>query len=87
MNNNTIWINNLDKLVNEYNNSHHRSIKLKPIDASKKSNENIVRNNLYNFKNTNKKPKFSINDRVRVSLLKILLKNLTHQINLKKFLL
>ena len=70
LNNNTIWINDLDKLVNEYNNSYHRSIKMKPIDSSKKSNENIVRNNLYNFKITNKKPKFSIGDRVRVSLLK-----------------
>ena len=70
LNNNTIWINDLDKLVNEYNNSYHRSIKIKPIDASLKSNENIVRNNLYNFKITNKKPKFSIGDKVRISLLK-----------------
>ena len=70
LNNNTIWINDLDKLVNEYNNSYHRSIKMKPIDASKKSNENYVRNNLYNFKYTNKKPKFSIGDKVRISLLK-----------------
>ena len=43
---------------------------MSPINASKKSNENIVRNNLYNFKITNKKLKFSINDKVRVSLLK-----------------
>ena len=70
MNNNTIWINDLNKLVNEYNNSYHRSIKTKPILASKKLNEDIVRNNLYNFKIANKKPKFSIGDRVRVSLLK-----------------
>ena len=35
LNNNTIWINDLDKLVNKYNNSYHRSIKLKPIYASK----------------------------------------------------
>ena len=70
MNNDTIWINDLDKLVNEYNNSYHRSIKMKPIYASKKSNEDMVRNNLYNFKITNKKPKFSIGDKVRVSLLK-----------------
>ena len=69
-NNNTIWINDLNKLTNEYNNSYHRSIKMKPIDASKKSNENNVRNNLYNFKYTNKKSKFSIGDRVRISLLK-----------------
>ena len=70
LNNNTIWINDLNKLTNEYNNSYHRSIKMKPIDASLKVNENIIRNNLYNFKYTNKKPKFSIGDRVRVSLLK-----------------
>ena len=70
LNNNTIWINDLDKLTNEYNNSYHRAIKMKPIDASKKSNENIIRNNLYKFKYTNKKPKFSIGDRVRISLLK-----------------
>ena len=70
LNNNTIWINDLDKLVNVYNNTYHRSIKMKPIDASKKSNENIIRNNLYNFKYTNKKPKFSIGDKVRISLLK-----------------
>ena len=70
MNNNTIWINYLDKLTNEYNNSYHRSIKTKPIDASKKSNEDIVRNNSYNFNIINKKPKFSIGDKVRVSLLK-----------------
>ena len=64
MNNNTIWIKDLDKLTNEYNNSYHRSIKLKPIDALKKSNEDVVRNKLYNFKITNKKPKFSIGDKV-----------------------
>ena len=61
----------LDKLVNEYNNSYHRINKNETdTDASKKSNENIVRNNLYNFKIANKKPKFSIGDRVSVSLLK-----------------
>ena len=69
LNNNTIWIKDLNKLVKEYNNSYHRSIKMKPIDASKKSNENIVRKN-YNFEITDKKPKFSIGDKVRVSLLK-----------------
>ena len=43
---------------------------MKPILASKKLNENIIRNNLYNFNITNKKPKFSIGHKVRVSLLK-----------------
>ena len=42
---------------------------MKPIDASKKSNENIVRKN-YNFEIITDKKKFSIGDKVRVSLLK-----------------
>ena len=58
----------MDKLVNEYNNSYHRSIKMKPINALEKSNEDIVRNNLYNLNITNKEPKFSTGDEVRVSL-------------------
>ena len=69
LNNNTIWIKDLNKLVKEYNNSYHRTIKMKPIDASKKSNEKIVRKN-YNFEIIDKKPKFSIGDKVRISLLK-----------------
>ena len=68
-NNNTIWIKDLNKLVKEYNNSYHRTIRMKPIDASKESNENILRKN-YNFKITNKEPRFSIGDKVIVSLLK-----------------
>ena len=67
LNNNTIWIKDLNKLVKEYNNSYHRTIKMKPIDASKKSND--VRKN-YNFEITDMKPKFLIGDKVRVSLLK-----------------
>ena len=59
----------MNKLVKEYNFSIHRTIKMKLIDASKKSNENIVRKN-YNFEITDKKPKLSIGDKVRVSLLK-----------------
>ena len=35
LNNNTIWIKDLNKLVKEYNFSIHRTIKMKPIDASK----------------------------------------------------
>ena len=69
LNNNTIWIKDLNKLVKEYNNFYHRTIKMKPVDASKKSNENIVRKN-YNFEIITNKKKFKIGDKVRVSLLK-----------------
>ena len=43
---------------------------MKPVDASIKANEDLVRNDLYNFKITNKVPKFSIGNKVWVSLLK-----------------
>ena len=69
LNNNTNWIKDLNKLVKEYNNSYHRTIKMKPVDASKKSNENIVRKN-YNFEIITNKKKFKIGDKVRISLLK-----------------
>ena len=69
LNNNTIWIKDLDKLVKEYNNSYTRTIKIKPIDASKKSNENIDKKN-HNFEITNKRQKFKISDKVRISLLR-----------------
>ena len=42
---------------------------MKPVDASKKSNENIVRKN-YNFEIITNKRKFKIGDKVRISLLK-----------------
>ena len=42
---------------------------MKPVDASKKSNENIVRKN-YNFEIITDKKKFKIGDKVRISLLK-----------------
>ena len=84
--NNNIWINDLNKLVKEYNNSYHRTIKIKPIDASKKSNENIIRKN-YNFEIITNKRKFKIGDKVRISLLKILLKRDILLIGVKKFML
>ena len=34
-NNNTIFYNIIDKLVNEYNNKYHRTIKMTPVEASK----------------------------------------------------
>ena len=55
-----VCIDNLDNIVNEYNNTYHRTIKMKPID---------VKDNTYiNFeKEVNKDPKFKIGDHVRIS--------------------
>ena len=66
-NNNTIFYNIIDKLVDEYNNNkYHRTIKMTPLEASKKINEKIKE--IYNFEKTNKIAKFKIGDHVRISL-------------------
>ena len=66
-NNNTIFYNILDELVNNYNNKYHSTIRMSPIEGSKKINENKIKN-IYNFEKTKKPGKFKIGDRVRISL-------------------
>ena len=56
-----VYIDKLDYIVNEYNNTYHTTIKMKPID---------VKDNAYinTDKDTNDKdPKFKVGDRVRIS--------------------
>ena len=66
-NSNTIFYNILDELVNNYNNKYHSTIKMTPVEGSKKVNENKIKN-IYNFEKTKKPGKFKIGDRVRLSL-------------------
>ena len=66
-NNNTIFYNILDELVNNYNNKYHSTIRMTPIEGSKKVNEKKIKN-IYNFEKTKKLGKFKIGDRVRISL-------------------
>ncbi len=47
VNGNKHWVDLLPKLVTEYNNSFHRTIKMTPIFASMKENEQKVRENLF----------------------------------------
>ena len=56
-----VYIYKLDDIVNEYNNTHHRTIKMKPVD---------VKDNIYiDFERevNNKDPKFKIGDHIRIS--------------------
>ena len=56
-----VYIDKLDDIVNEYNNTYHTTIKMKPIDV--KDNKYINTD-----KETNDKdPKFKVGDRVRIS--------------------
>ena len=72
VNNNTVFLDKIDKLVNDYNNTRHSSIKMTPVEASKKKNEKTVWSNLYGESIFLKpeKPKFEIGDHVRISKLK-----------------
>ena len=61
----TEYLDLLPDILNEYNNHYHRSIKMTPIEASKKKNEGIV---YYGKTNqTQTKPKFKAGDTVRIS--------------------
>ena len=66
-NNNTVWYNILPNLIKIYNNRYHSTIKMKPKNVNK-LNEKHIKNTAYNYNVTNKKPKFKINDLVRISL-------------------
>ena len=68
------YIDILKDFVKSYNNSYHRTLKMKPIEVNKK-NFNKVFLNIYGFNNDTiskeeilYKPKFYINDYVRISL-------------------
>ena len=66
--NNTIWYNIVDKLVNDYNNTKHSSIKMTPVEASKRENQGVVYFNLYgDMEQLSSKPKFKVGDKVRIS--------------------
>ena len=67
-NDTTKYINVLETLVSQYNNTVHSSTLMTPIEASKKKNETKVYNNLYPEKKEKKnKPKFKLGDRVRIT--------------------
>ena len=55
------YIDKLDDIVNEYNNTYHRTIKMKPVDV--KENTYID----FEKKVNDKDPKFKVGDHVRVS--------------------
>ena len=59
-----VYIDKLNDIVNEYNNTYHRTIKMKPVDV--KNNINIDSNKDINDKD----PKFKVGDHVRLSKLK-----------------
>ena len=64
------WIDMLDKLLLEYNNRLHSTIKMTPTEASKPENKIQVLNNHGYRQHQQLKPKFQAGDRVRISRVK-----------------
>jgi hypothetical protein len=73
-NDTTKYYNILDEMVDKYNNTYHSSIKMTPVEASQKGNENKVYRALYSDLEPidYTKPKFSVGDRVRITKKKTL---------------
>ena len=76
-----VYFDVLIDIVDKYNNTYHKTIKMKPIDV--KSNSFAE----YNEESNEKDSKFKVGDHVRISkYIKILLKDML-LIGVKKFLL
>ena len=80
-----MYINKLDDIVTEYNNTYHRKIEMKPVDV--KDNTYIDSMELHS---NDKDPKFKVSDHARISKYKDIFAKghifSTRQIDLKKFL-
>ena len=63
---NADWLSELPSVIKQYNNTIHNSIKLTPLQASKKSNERKVYSNLQDDREI-QKPKFSLGDLIRTA--------------------
>ena len=66
---NADWISELSSVIKQYNNTIHHSIKMTPVQASKKSNEKIVYSNLKDNREAHK-PKYKLGDLVRTADIK-----------------
>ena len=75
-----VYIDKLDDAVNEYNNTYHRTIKVKPIKIKDNTYFDYIK------EVNNKDYKFKVDDHVRISKYKTFLLKDILQIGQKKFL-
>ena len=66
---NADWLSELPSIIKKYNNTIHSSTKMTPIQASKKSNQKLVYNNLKDDREV-QKPKFNVGQLVRTADIK-----------------
>jgi len=62
------WIDIVDDLVENYNSSYHRTIKMTPKEGSLHKNRSKIYSNLFPSTDKVKDKKFSVGDRVRISI-------------------
>ena len=74
-----VYFDVLNGIVDEYNNTYHKTIKMKPADVK---NDSFAE---YNEESNEKNPKFKVNYHVRISSIKIFLLKDMLKIGLKKF--
>ena len=72
----------LDDVANKYSNTKHSAIKMKPIDVRDNNNKRV-----YIDEHNEKRSRFKVGDRVRISKLKIYLLKHILLIGVKKYLL
>ena len=75
-----VYVDKLDDAVNEYNNTYHRTIKMRPIKIKDNTYFDYIK------EVNNKDPKFKVDEHVRISKYKTFLLKDILQIGLKKFL-
>ena len=61
------YVDVLPDLVHSYNNTHHRSIGMAPMEVTA-DNEDVVRERLYFLKSKTLRWKFNVGDKVRISM-------------------
>ena len=66
---NADWLSELPSVIKQYNNTIHHSIKMTPVQASKKSNEKIVFSNLRDDR-IKRQPKFKLGQLIRTADIK-----------------
>ena len=66
---NADWLSELSSVIKQYNNTIHSSTNMKPIDASKKSNEKIVYSNLQD-RRVRRQPNYKLGQLVRTADIK-----------------
>ena len=64
------WIDILDNLTESYNNSYHRSIRMKPIDVNQTNSEDVWLNLYGNLQHDHAPSNLEMNDPVRISKFK-----------------